>query len=99
MKAPKTKSLLKTLGKDSDAIVVIRGRLNDDGSWSVDWEGLHWVDDEHIGPSGMPTRFMSSASKDLMMYAANDTAEMSLGSLGASLGMAFVKAVTGKEEE
>lgn len=98
-KRASTKSLMKSLRNDADAIAVLRGRMNDDGSWSVEWEGLHWVEDEHVGSSGMPTRFMSAASKDLMLYAANDTAELSLGSLGASLGMAFVKAVTGKEEE
>jgi len=75
--------------KDADAIIVIRGRLDQQGEWEIDLEAAHWFHEapkEHITPSGLPVGFGPAALADLASVTAGDAAEGKLGRFGAALG-------------
>ena len=82
--------------KSADAIIIVRGRLDQEGSWDVDWEGAHWMpqlDEAFICPSGLPAGFGMAAAKEIGSVTAEDTAEDSLGRMGAALGRGLMNSV------
>jgi hypothetical protein len=79
--------------RSADAILIVRGRLDQEGNWDVDWEGAHWMpnlDGSMISPSGLPMGFGMEATKTLVSVTANDSAEEGLGKLGAAAARGFV---------
>jgi len=80
----------------SDIVMVLRGRLDQQGEWDIEVEALHWLHEatkETIGPSGLPYGFPIAAGKELLSLGANDSAEKSIGGLGTALGREFIKTV------
>jgi len=79
--------------RSADAILVVRGRLDQKGQWSIDWEAAHWMpdlDESMISPSGLPMGFGMEATKEIAAVTANDSAEEGLGRLGAAAARGFV---------
>lgn len=74
---------------ESDAVIVIRGRLDQEGKWEIDWEAAHWMPDldpKCIAPSGLPLGLGAAAAQELASISASDAAEGSLGRFGSALG-------------
>ena len=81
---------------DADAIILVRGRLDQEGKWEVDWEAAHWMPDldpAFIAPSGLPLGLGSAAAQELASVSASDAAEDSLGRVGAALGKGIWDAI------
>lgn len=82
--------------RSADAVIVIRGRLDQEGKWDIDWEGAHWMPHlakELVAPSGLPVGFGIEATKRIAAVTADDTAEAGLGRMGAALGKGLVETI------
>lgn len=82
---------LRKMGKnkEADALIVVRGRLDQKGEWTIDWDAAHWLPDlpdECIASSGLPAGFGMAAAQEVASVSANDVAEDRLGRFGAALG-------------
>lgn len=79
----------KKRGHNADAVLVVRGTLDQHGNWEVDWEAAHWMPDlpDHcVAPSGLPAGFGTAAAQEIATVSAGDVAEERLGKLGSALG-------------
>lgn len=76
-----------------DVVMIIRGTLDQEGEWHIDWEAMNWLRGEAVGSSGLPYGFPMSASKTLLGIGAEDSAEKSIGGLGTTLGKEFIKTI------
>lgn len=99
-KVSKSKALtVLRIGKKNktyDVVVAVRGYLNKEGNWEIDWEGAHWLhklDEESIGKSGLPSGFPFEAGKAFMELSASESAEKSLGRFGTALGKGIIQSL------
>ena len=86
--------------KTYDVVVAVRGYLNKEGDWEIDWEGAHWLHDleeEGIGKSGLPSGFPFEVGKTFMELSASESAEKSLGRFGKALGEGLIQSLAGVE--
>lgn len=93
--------VLRTMSRkrSADAVIVVRGRLNQEGTWETDWEGAHWLpelSEENIAPSGLPSGFAQAAASELGGVTAGDVAEEHLGRFGAAIGKGLWESLSGK---
>ena len=84
---------------EADAVIVVRGRLNQEGKWDVDWEAAHWMpdlDEACIAASGLPIGFGPAAAQEIASVSAGDVAEERFGRLGAAVGKGLWEALSSR---
>lgn len=89
LKALRLMAAGKNRTSEADAILVVRGRLDQEGKWEIDWEAAHWLPDleqDCISPSGLPVGFGPAAAHEIAAVSAGDVAETNLGRMGAAVG-------------
>lgn len=87
---------------DADAIIVVRGRLDTEGKWEVDWEAAHWMPDLDptcIASSGLPVGFGPAAAQEIASVSAGDVAEERFGRFGAAVGKGLWEALSTRLSE
>lgn len=87
-------------------MLVVRGCLDQEGNWNIEWEGMHWlqgVPPDHISSSGMPRGLVGAVSQELAAVAAGDVLESHAGklaaSIGESLGQGLLEVLRKRKEE
>ena len=88
----------KRRAAEADVVLAIRGSLDQEGNWAIEWEAAHWLpelSEQDTASSGLPVGFATAAAQELGSVAAGDAAEKGCGRLGAALGKGAIEAIMG----
>jgi hypothetical protein len=73
----------------ADAMLIVRGYLDTEGKWNIQWEGMHWlrgISQDDLTPSGLPIGLVGTAAQELASSAAADVLETHAGKMAATIG-------------